>query len=163
MDLVIALVGVAILVAALVLDIDEVELGDGWFSGAVLGSALAGFGFSSMIVPDDWSGASTVAVAAGGAVGAAMVTRTMVRGLARVVAHEPPRTDDLVGSVAAVVSDIPSGAPGQVSATLRGAPVRLSAVCDHAVPRGTQVLIVGVLSPTQVQVVASDPGELPPA
>ncbi len=163
MELVIALVGVAILVAALVLDLDELELGDGWLSGAVLGSALAGFGFAAMIVPDTWSGIGTTAVAGGAAVGAAFVTRSIFRGLARAVEHEPPRTEDLLGSVASVVSEIPPGAPGQVAATLHGGPVRLSAVCDGAVPRGTQVLIVGVLSPTQVQVVATEPGALPPA
>lgn len=162
-DLLVALVGLGILIASLLLDGEGFDAFDGWLSGTVIGAALAVLGFTAMLIPDgSLTGGVSWLVAGGAAVAAAFAVRAGVRGLSRVGQHEPARIDELRGAIATVTSDIPASGPGQVAAVLRGVPVRLSAVSDGPVRRGAQVLVVDVLSPTQVRVVATDPA-LPPA
>lgn len=158
-----ALVGLGILIASLLLDGEGFDVLDGWLSGTVIGAALAVMGFTAMLIPDGALASGTSWLVAGAAaVAAAFGVRAAVRALSRAGQQEPPSIDELRGAIVTVTSDIPATGPGQVAALLRGSPVRLSAVSDGPVRRGAQVLVVDVLSATQVRVVATDPA-LPPA
>lgn len=63
-----------------------------------------------------------------------------------------PRGDDLTGSSGAVVTAIPADGYGEVLLFLAGQPVKYAARSAAPVPRGAEVWVESVLSPTSVAV-----------
>ncbi|MEU6944895.1 hypothetical protein ABZ957_06590 [Streptomyces sp. NPDC046316] len=153
--------GLVLLVLALVLD----GLLEGVFDG--LGSGLDGFlslpviaGFVSAL---GFAGAITMGVTgtgAGVATGAGVVAGVVVawltgkfsRALMRDGAAPAPKGEDLTGSSGSVVTAIPGDGYGEVLLYLAGQPVKYAAKASGPVPRGAEVWVESVLSPTSVVV-----------
>jgi membrane-bound ClpP family serine protease len=154
---VIGLIGLALLTASLVFG----ELLDGvfdalsaeWLSGAVLGGFVSAFGFGAALA--DTTGVSQGAVIAIG-VGAGAVFAWFAAWLTRVVrsgeTDGTPRTDDVIGHAATVVSSIPADGFGIVTVRIGGHVVRYNARAEAPIEPGEEVHVTGVLSPTAVTV-----------
>ena len=161
--LVVAAIGVVLLVGGFLLDgvFEAFEIGDGgWFSVPVLGSVLTMFGLTGAAVTsstDSLALGSGAGALAGVAIGG--VTGVLLRGISRTGTDATPTSGDLVGLTGTVVTGVPVGSYGEVTLRVGGAPMKVSARSDAAVPAGTQVRVVAVLSSTSVQVVPVDAGD----
>lgn len=156
--LAIGAVGVLLLVVALVVG-DLVEGvfdslgGGGLFSTEALAAFLGVLGFGGAIALEV-TGSLTVALVVGVVCGVAVGA---LAGWASKKLHEGDHsgatsTHDLVEQIGQVVSDIPADGFGIVSVSRAGHLTRLNARSSTAVPAGTTVTVVSVLSPTAVQV-----------
>ena len=151
--------GLVALAAGLLLD-GVLELGPlsgdggGVFSLPVLGGFCAVLGFTSLIAIS--AGLATgVAVLIGlvAGIAAAWVAVRAMRALRDDGTEGATSREQRVGSTAAVVSDIPRDGYGEVSVVLAGTASKLSARSDgHAIPRGTEVLVLTLLSDNAVLV-----------
>jgi membrane protein implicated in regulation of membrane protease activity len=63
-----------------------------------------------------------------------------------------PTSSDLLGAVGTVVTDIPAGGLGEVRVTSGGQPIKVYARADTPIPRGTQIFVIEVPTPTSVLV-----------
>ncbi|TIC82849.1 hypothetical protein [Nocardioides sp. GY 10127] len=165
--LVLGVAGLALLLLSLVLGdvldgfLDGLDgLGDGLggdvFSTAVIGSAVAAFGFSAGIVEalDAPFVVSLLAGVAGGTGFGALAVW-----LTRLLRHdeaEPPSTGTAVGHEALVLTAVPADGYGTVRVLVGGRELRLNARldADHPLPleAGERVHVTGSLSPTAVTV-----------
>lgn len=160
--LILGVVGIVLLVASLILDdlLDSVfdSLFDSFDAGGYLGgpaifSFLAAFGFGGALALNagiPGAGAVAIGVAAGlglGA-GAGFITRSLM--------HMPTDTTvaaaHYVGVRGTVITPIPSDGLGEVSITIGGQPLKLSARSADAIGSGTPIVVTAVLSPTSVLV-----------
>lgn len=157
--LIIGAIGLVILLVSLlfgeaiegVLDLDF--LGGDLFSTASIAAFLGAFGFGgvialSLIQSIGW--AVAVGLVAGGLAtwGAASLTRWLKSGENQAVL----RSDTLVGAPARVITDLPAGSYGEVLVRVAGRNLKRSAKSEVPIPRGTEVWVSGILSPTAVQV-----------
>lgn len=133
------------------------DVADGWLSTPVLGAFLAAFGFAGALLlrgtAMSWLGAGAGGLVAGTALGG--VTLVLVRALMNMPTDPTPRTTDLVGTLATVVTRIPEGGLGEVALTASGQRMKLSARSDAPIANGTTVVVVDVTSPTSVVVTES--------
>lgn len=156
--LVVGVIGVLLLVVALVVG-DLVDglfesLGTGGlFSTEALAAFLGALGFGGAIALDV-TGSTTLALVVGLVSGVALggvagwASKRLYDG-----AHSgATSTHDLVEQIGTVLSDIPAEGYGVVSLTTAGHLTRVNARSSAAVPAGTTVTVVSVLSPTAVQV-----------
>jgi hypothetical protein len=149
-ELVVGLTGLSILIFSVAL-YDEGDAGRAWTWGVVAGLGVAVAGFTALALPG--SGVPTNVIAAGvGGVVALGTTWLLRRAAAAAERRAAEAAEELRGTLATVTSAIPVGGAGEIAANLQGTPVQLSAVADRPVARGEQVLIVDVVSPTQVRV-----------
>ena len=156
------IVGLALLVLCLVLDgVWEGILGgsggglDGFLSLPVIAGFVAARGFTGAIVLGDAGAGAGAATGAGAAAGlvVAWLTARFSRALMRDHAAPAPRGEDLTGSPGSVVTAIPGAEGyGEVLLHLGGQPVKYAARADGPVPRGAEVWVESVLSPTSVAV-----------
>jgi membrane protein implicated in regulation of membrane protease activity len=133
------------------------DVADGWLSTPVLGAFLTAFGFAGALLLRGLElsllGASAGGLAAGLLLGG--VTLTLVRALMNMPTDPTPRTGDLIGTLATVVTRIPEGGLGEVALTASGQRMKLSARSDSPIASGTTVVVVDVTSPTSVVVTES--------
>ncbi|MGE0818671.1 MAG: NfeD family protein [Candidatus Nanopelagicales bacterium] len=126
----------------------------GAFSLPALGGFCAVLGFSGLLASSlglATGAAALVGVVAGAAAawGVARLTR-LLRG--NDIDGATSR-EHLVGATAVVVSDVPGDGYGEVSVVLAGTQSKFSARSEGAaIPRGTEVLVLTVLSDTAVLV-----------
>lgn len=126
------------------------------FSLASMAAFLGAFGFGGVIslslVPS-----TSVAVVVGLALGAiaAWGAISLTRWLKRSESLTSMRSEALVGSVARVITAIPSGGYGEVLITLAGESHKRSARADRELPAGTEVWVMSILSPTAVEVAST--------
>ncbi len=128
--------------------------GGGVLSLPVIGGFCAVLGFTALIAASAGLplALATAIGAAAGALAAWAVVRA-TRALRDDDGEGATSREQLVGSTAAVVSDIPRDGYGEVSVVLAGTASKLSARSDgHAIPRGTEVLVLTVLSDNAVLV-----------
>jgi membrane-bound ClpP family serine protease len=83
---------------------------------------------------------------------AGRLTWKFSRALMRDGAAPAPRGEDLTGSAGSVVTAIPADGYGEVLLYLGGQPVKYAAKSARPVPRGAEVWVESVLSPTSVAV-----------
>lgn len=151
--LVVGTVSLIILSISLIIDGEVLDFGGDWFSisGIAAFFGLAGFttlGAMAGGAPPLLTGILALTVGALGLVGMGYVLRFLK---ASSTEHETS-LDMLRGDVGKVTTEITVSAPGQIAATLSGLPVRLSAVSEEPLAVGDSVLILDILSPTQVLV-----------
>ncbi len=151
---VVGVLGVLLLVVALVADgvLDGVfqaadMFSTGWLSAAAIGGFLTAFGLVGWAV-DDVAGPFLGAV--GGLAGWA------ARSLDRGATDEVPRTADLVGRDATVLSPVSAAGYGVVVLRVGGQVTKLNARADTALPAGARVWVTEALSATAVRVQALD-------
>ena len=162
---IIGAVGVGIVVVSLlfgdfldgIFDFDLGDVGDGVLSTPVIGAFLAAFGAAGALLLGAPEASLPKAIA--GAAGSGVVLGGATFGLVRALMHMPtdatPRTSDLVGSIATVVTRIPDGGLGEISVVSAGQRIKLSARADAPIANGTSVVVVDVTSPTSVFVTES--------
>jgi membrane protein implicated in regulation of membrane protease activity len=128
-----------------------------WLTGPAVGAFLGAFGIVGWMTESGAGASRPVAVAVGTAAGLAMGAFT-VR-LAAVLMRSPtdpaPRTADLVGSTGRVVTAVKAGGTGEVLVSRGGQPTKLTATAAAALAVGTDVVVIGVESPTKVVVEAA--------
>ena len=133
------------------------DVADGWLSTPVLGAFLAAFGFGGALLLRGLE-LSPLAASGGGLLAGLLlggVTLTLVRALMNMPTDPTPRTSDLVGKLATVVTRIPDDGLGEVALTASGQRIKLSARADVPIANGTTVVVVDVTSPTSVVVTES--------
>jgi membrane protein implicated in regulation of membrane protease activity len=157
--LVVGTVGLVLLLGGLlfgdVLDgvLDSFDGGSGLTPA--LGAALAAFGFGSALL----TGSLGTGLAALAGLGGATVVGTAAFFLTRALIGPPAapvRSEDLLGVFGTVVTRIPLSGLGEVVVPQAGSRVKLAARSDEAVPSGTPVYVVEVLSATSVVVQRAD-------
>ena len=163
---IIGAVGVGIVVVSLlfgdfldgVFEFEHFDVGDGVLSTPVIGAFLAAFGAAGALVFQ--ASGTTLLQAVLGGLGSGVVLGGATWGLVRALMNMPtdatPRTSDLVGSIATVVTRIPEGGLGEISVVSAGQRVKLSARADRPIANGSSVVVVDVTSPTSVIVTESD-------
>jgi membrane protein implicated in regulation of membrane protease activity len=132
------------------LDLD----GGGIFSGPVIGSFLASFGFgAALVMYSTGIGAAGVALsglASGLVVGG--IALVIMRSLINMPTDENVRTSDLVGATGTVVTRIPPGGMGEVTLTYAGQLMKLNARAAESLAAGTSVEVTAVTSASSVLV-----------
>lgn len=163
--LLLGVLGAALLVIGLVggelldgvFDAVGVDSAGGFFSTEVIGGFLAAFGFGAFLL-DGADFPMIVALGGGGAAGVAMggIALWLSRGLMNLSTDATPEADDLRGAAGKVITRIPEGGLGEVRVSRHGHPLKVSARSKDALPEGTPVVVVEVLSPTSVLVARSE-------
>lgn len=156
--------GVAVLVASLVLGEVGPADADGPFSVPALAAGLGGIGFggaaATALLPP-LPGVVTVLVAlVVGLVVALPLAAAAIRLSAslRDMPTAPTLTSGhLIGTQGVVVSGVPAGGLGEVRLSVAGQQLKYSARSDVALPAGTPVYVVDTPSPTSVEVVSTAP------
>lgn len=160
----VGLVLLAVSIAADVLDVPGVDefVGSGSALGVdqdlvvlpVLSAALSAFGFGGALLLGATSSGPGLA-AAGGAGSAVLVGRLAV-GLVRMMLRQPvvetPNGSHFVGAFGTVVTGVPPDGLGEVSVRHDGTLHKFSARADEPLPVGTDVYVLGSLSPTCMRV-----------
>lgn len=163
--LIIGALGLAIVVISLlfgdildgVFESAHFDVADGWLSTPVLGAFLAAFGFGGALLLQG-VGLSPLGAAGGGLLAGVTlggITLALVRALMNMPTDPTPRTADLVGKLATVVTRIPEDGLGEVALTASGQRMKLSARSDAPIANGTTVVVVDVMSSTSVVVTES--------
>jgi hypothetical protein len=165
--IVIGAVGLAIVLMSLVLgevldgvfEALEFDGGAGLFSGPVIGSFLAAFGFGAALVM--YTAGTGAAIGALGGLGSGLViggvTVALTRFFINMPTDEPVRVTELVGERATVVTPIPEAGLGEVTLVFRGQMLKLSARADGPMAAGRPVVVTAVTSPSSVLVRPADP------
>ncbi|MFC8271863.1 hypothetical protein ACFUJR_04810 [Streptomyces sp. NPDC057271] len=152
--------GLVLLVVCLVFDgvlegvLDGLGGGlDGFLSLPVIAGFVSALGFTGAITM------GVTGAGAGGATGAGVVAGVVVAWLtgkfSRALMRDgapAPRGEDLTGTSGSVVTAIPGDGYGEVLLYLGGQPVKYAAKASGPVPRGVEVWVESVLSPTSVVV-----------
>ncbi|MFB7582262.1 hypothetical protein ACFWG5_10445 [Streptomyces hydrogenans] len=152
--------GLLLLVLSLVFDgvleglFDGVGGLDGFLSLPVVAGFLSALGFTGALVLGTTGTGAGVATGAGAVagVGVGWVTWRFSRALLDDPGAPAPRGEDLTGSSGSVVTAVPADGYGEVLLHLAGQPVKYAARAAGPVPRGTEVWVESVLSPTSVLV-----------
>lgn len=155
--LLIGILGAILLVISLVLDgiFDAFDFGDGPLSLTTIAAFTSIFGFASFACVG--AGLSTPMAAVIGAL-AGLLGGALAWWLTRLIRGAESSTavsgEELVGSEAGVVLQIPVGGLGEVALVRHGERVSLAATADASepLPRGTRVRIVQTLTATSVRV-----------
>ncbi|GGM82901.1 hypothetical protein ACFFX1_35385 [Dactylosporangium sucinum] len=123
-------------------------------------TGVFGFGGAVAVEAAGWSGgkgallATAVGLAAG--IPAAWLTGRFVAAVAGMPTDATPRSADLVGATGVVISEVPAGGLGQVRLTYAGQPMKFHARAAGPLPLGVTVVVIGVNSPTSVDVAPLD-------
>ncbi|MET8970341.1 hypothetical protein [Streptomyces hydrogenans] len=127
---------------------------DGFLSLPVVAGFLSALGFTGALVLGTTGTGAGVATGAGAVagVGVGWVTWRFGRALLRDPGAPAPRGEDLAGSAGSVVTAVPADGYGEVLLYLAGQPVKYAARAAGPVPRGAEVWVESVLSPTSVLV-----------
>ncbi|MEU6814179.1 NfeD family protein [Streptomyces sp. NPDC046860] len=158
----IGITGVVLLVLSLVFDglLDGLFHGalegalEGWLSLPVVAGFLSMTGFGGVIALEGLGIAPAPAAAIGAAagVGTAWLTYRFGRMLLRDQTDATPTGNDLIGTSGHVVTAIPASGYGEVLVRLGGQTVKFAARATAPLPRGTEVWVEAVPSPTSLVV-----------
>lgn len=155
--LIIGFVGVALLLASLVLgdffDLVNFDLLESdFFSTAAIAGFLGAFGFGGAIA-DSATGNLTVSLVVGAVAGA--VFAWLALRLTRFFRNDHAvvtRSDSMIGTDAVVITAIPAGGYGEIRIRLAGQWQKVSAKSELPLSAGARVWVSAVLSPTAVEV-----------
>jgi membrane protein implicated in regulation of membrane protease activity len=125
-----------------------------WFSVPAIGGFCAVLGFTGILATS--LGLPTAAALVIGLVAGALAFYAVLR-LTRLLRRDDTEgatsREQLVGATAMVVSDVPADGYGEVAVVLAGTQSKFTARSEGAaIPRGTEVLVLSVLSDTAVLV-----------
>lgn len=152
--LLLGLLGLALLLLSMVFDgILDVFDGDGLLSAPAIASFIASLGFVGALAA--YAGAGPVfstLIGAGSGLGMGFLVSLLARSAQNMSTDATPSSSSFVGLSGSVVTAIPVTGFGEVSLSVGGQPVKISARCDQPVPAGAEVRVVSVLSPTSVVV-----------
>lgn len=171
MFFIIGALGVALLILAFVLDdvLDALVPQTDWLSTSAIAAFLTAFGFGAALL--QWRAGLTEGPAAlGGTLIGVVLAAVAVRwsrALSTMATDGTPTANDLIGCAGRVLTPVLPGAAGEVMVHLGGQPVKLSAVgpvdnpssdgaVEPAFERGTDIVVVAVLSPTRVRVESAE-------
>ncbi|MBW3605079.1 MAG: hypothetical protein KY460_09255 [Actinobacteria bacterium] len=163
--LIVGAIGVGLLLLSLILGdfldgvFDGLDIdGGGLLSTEVVGAFLGAFGFGGAML--EATTAATLPIAVGGGLVAGLlgagIALFIVRTFLRMPTDATPRSADLTGKLARVVTRIPDGGLGEITVSHHGHRVKLSARSEQPIASGADVVIVDVLSPTSVLVSRTD-------
>ncbi len=159
MFIVIGLIGAGLLLLTLVFDdlFDGVLPESDWLSLTSIATFLTAFGFGAYVLSDQADLPAGLAAAGGAAAGVGLgaIAVRWSRSLSDMATDATPTSADLLGLEGKVVTAILPRSTGEAMVRLGGQPVKLTAVADgieQPIDRGTSVVVVGVISPTRVQV-----------
>lgn len=135
-------------------DLGNLVPDSGWFSLPAIGGFCAVLGFTGILATS--LGLPSAAALAIGLVAGSLAFYAVLR-LTRMLRQDGTEgatsREQLIGTTATVVSDVPADGYGEVSVVLAGAQSKFSARSEGAViARGTEVLVLSVLSDTAVLV-----------
>ncbi|MEZ5409838.1 MAG: NfeD family protein [Acidimicrobiales bacterium] len=159
------MIGIVILAVALLFDdlldglLPDVDvLGSELLSGPVIGAFLGATGIVGWMLQAGAGAPGPVALGGGLVSGVALGwgTGRAVRALMHSPTDATPRSSDLVGRTARVVTGVRAGGIGEVLVSLGGQPVKLTATAGRDLPVGTEVTVVALESATKVVVEASE-------
>ncbi len=160
--IVIGAVGLAVVLVSLVLgevfegifDAFDLDFGGGIFSGPVLGSFLAAFGFGAALIMFATGAGATLGalggLASGGVVGG--IALAIMRTLINMPTDETVTTTSLEGTPGTVITRIPPQGYGEVTIRHHGKLHKYNARAEEELPAGTQVEVTVVLSSSSVMV-----------
>jgi membrane protein implicated in regulation of membrane protease activity len=156
--LVTAALGFGLLLLGLVVD-DFLEFMDGdggVLSAPVIGAFLGAFGIGGFVATSA-TGNVLVGVVAAGAAGLVLGWVALRLSLAFLGMHTDatPASGDYLGQLGRVVTPISRGG-GEILIRVGGSPVKLIARADTEIDRGTEIVVVEVLSPTSVRVMTTN-------
>lgn len=133
---------------------DSIDADGGWLSLPVIGSFLAALGFGGALVLQGTDLPATAAAGVGLAAGAimALLAARVTRAFFNMPTDATPKSADVVGRDAQVVTPIAAGRLGEILVALGGQRVKFAARADRDLPVGTAVVIVAIESATAVRV-----------
>jgi hypothetical protein len=160
MFVVAGIVGVVLLVVFLLFDdvLDGILPDADWISGPILGSFLAAFGIVGWTATEAFEApawlASMTGVAGGVAIGYGALRLT--RALISLPTDATPNSAALVGKEGRVITGASPGRLGEVLVTVGGQSVKLAAISDDELVRGSSVVVIEAASATKVVVQPAD-------
>jgi hypothetical protein len=160
MFVVVGIVGAVLLVVFLMFDdvLDGVLPDADWISGPIIGAFLAAFGIVGWTATEAFDApgwlASTIGVAGGVTIGYGAYRLT--RALMSSPTDATPNSAALVGKEGRVITGATPGRLGEVLVTVGGQAVKLSAISDDELVRGSTVVVIEAASATKVVVQAAD-------
>ena len=127
--------------------------GDGLLSSTSIFAAIAGGGYGGWIALGGLDVSMTVAglVALLTAVVVLAVTAVALRAVRRAETPQA-RLEDTVGRPGTALTGAPEGRPFEFLVHHGGHPMKISAVADHDVSRGAELVVEHVISPTRLHV-----------
>lgn len=160
--IIIGAVGLALVVLSLVLgEVFEgilggfdIDAGGGMFSGPVMGSFLASFGFGAALIIYT-TGVGAAAGALGGLISGLVVggiALAMMRTLLNMPTDETVTTSGLTGAPGVVITPIPADGFGEVTIRHHGSQHKYNARAQTPIPAGSPVRVTAVLSASAVHV-----------
>lgn len=152
--LVLGVIGLSLLLISLVFDglLDMFE-GDGLLSAPAIAAFITSLGFVGALASN--AGAGPVVAALAGTVsglGIGFLASLLARSAQNMKTDATPSSASYAGLIGSVVTAISDAGFGEVSLSVGGQPVKVSARADQAIPAGSTVKVVSVLSPTSVVV-----------
>ncbi len=139
-----------------VLDFMDIDAAGGVLSAPVIGAFLGAFGVGGYVGTAATGSAVVGLVAAAGAgVVLGWVALKLSVALYGMHTDATPASGDYMGQLGRVVTPIGAGG-GEILIRVGGSPVKLSARADHDIARGTEIVVVEVLSPTSVRVMTTN-------
>ncbi len=159
--LILGIIGIAFLLMSLLLDdllgslFDSLDFFDsgGFLGGPAIFSFLAAFGFGGALARNAGvSGAGSVAIGAAAGIGLGAGAGLVSRSLMRMPTDTTVSAAHYVGVRGTVITPIPDEGLGEISITIGGQPLKLSARSSSAIGAGMPIIVTAVLSPTSVLV-----------
>lgn len=151
---ILGLLGLTLLLVSIIFDgiLDSIG-GDGLLSAPAIAAFITALGFVGTLATS--AGASPILSTLAGAIsglGIGFLASLLVRSGQNMNTDATPSALSFVGLNGSVVTAIPDTGFGEVSLRVGGQPVKVSARAEQAIPSGSTVKVVVVLSPTSVVV-----------
>lgn len=152
--MILGLLGLTLLLVSMIFDgiLDAFD-GDGLLSAPAIAAFITTLGFVGALATG--AGAGVLLATSAGAVsgiGIGFLASLLARSAQNMNTDATPSAASFVGLNGSVVTAIPDAGFGEVSLRVGGQPVKVSARAEQAIPSGSTVKVVLVLSPTSVVV-----------
>ena len=160
MFVVVGIVGVVLLVLFLMFDdvLDGVLPEADWISGPIIGAFLAAFGIVGWTATEAFDASTWLAsiIGVGGGVAIGYGAYRLTKALMHSPTDATPTSAALVGKEGRVITGATPGRLGEVLVTIGGQAVKLSAVSEDELVRGSTVVVIEAASATKVVVQPAD-------
>lgn len=162
--IVIGVIGALLLLTGLLLGdiLDGVLPESDWLSMTAIATWMVAFGFGAYLIDTRSPLPTAIAVLGGSVAGFALgyVALRWSRSLGTMATDATPTASDLNGRQGRVITAIPPQSTGEVLVRMGGQQIKLTAVVGpgqrEVLERGTDVVVVDVLSSTKVEVQAAE-------
>lgn len=152
--LVLGVIGLSLLLISLVFDgLLDVFEGDGLLSAPAIAAFITSLGFVGALASNAGAGPAVASLAGTvSGLGIGFLASLLARSAQNMKTDATPSSASYAGLSGSVVTAISDAGFGEVSLSVGGQPVKVSARADQAIPAGSTVKVVSVLSPTSVVV-----------